>query len=194
MECAPVLKWGVPRTHPRPALQGRIPPHEFTIVHERTHTHPFRHKPEARADTNAHAHMRARTHTHTHAHTHSYTYTHIEAARVEGPAGLECAPVLKWGVPRTHPRPALQGRRHTQLPEARARCKQTRIHIHIHMHTHTLTHTHMTEAARVEGPASWNARLYNGEYPGPTLRFKAGDTLNINLKNTLEPSNDVVRY
>ena len=31
----------------------------------------------------------------------------------------------------------------------------------------------------------FNTRLYNGKFPGPTLRFKAGDTVNVKLKNSL---------
>ncbi|KAL3941294.1 MAG: hypothetical protein SGBAC_004317 [Bacillariaceae sp.] len=34
-------------------------------------------------------------------------------------------------------------------------------------------------------PFTVNARLLNGEYPGPTLRIKPGDTLEINFENNL---------
>ncbi|KNC80804.1 hypothetical protein SARC_06841 [Sphaeroforma arctica JP610] len=42
-------------------------------------------------------------------------------------------------------------------------------------------------ASRIHGPLriEYNTRLYDGEFPGPTLRFKAGDDVNLLLRNEL---------
>lgn len=38
-----------------------------------------------------------------------------------------------------------------------------------------------------------NITGYNGAFPGPTIRVKAGDTLTLNLNNNLEDINNVVK-
>ena len=38
-----------------------------------------------------------------------------------------------------------------------------------------------------------NITGYNGAFPGPTIRVKAGDTLTLNLNNNLENVNNVVK-
>ena len=47
-------------------------------------------------------------------------------------------------------------------------------------------------AARYEGVVSFNTRLFEGQFPGPTIRVRAGDALNVALTNSLGPNNDVV--
>lgn len=41
---------------------------------------------------------------------------------------------------------------------------------------------------------SFNSRLYNGQFPGPTIRIRAGDTFRLKLTNKLEPNIDEVSY
>ena len=45
-------------------------------------------------------------------------------------------------------------------------------------------------AARYEGVVSFNTRLFEGQFPGPTIRVRAGDALNVTLTNSLGPNND----
>ena len=52
-----------------------------------------------------------------------------------------------------------------------------------------LTHsTHSQWLKNLQGPGgiSFNTRLYNGQFPGPTVRIKAGDELQLVLNNKLE--------
>lgn len=55
----------------------------------------------------------------------------------------------------------------------------------------TLDATLTVAVGRVEtGEFSFNARLYNGAMPAPTLEFSAGDTVRLLLENDLEPNAD----
>ena len=44
------------------------------------------------------------------------------------------------------------------------------------------------KAARVEAAGvAFNTRLFDGSYPGPTYRIRAGDKLNVTVVNELGP-------
>lgn len=47
------------------------------------------------------------------------------------------------------------------------------------------------DAAPYHGVVQFNTRLYNGSYPGPTIRVRPGDIARINLINVLGPNEDV---
>ena len=45
----------------------------------------------------------------------------------------------------------------------------------------------LINGASSDSVLEFNSRVYNGKLPGPTLRFKAGDQVNVKLKNSLDP-------
>lgn len=50
------------------------------------------------------------------------------------------------------------------------------------------------DAARFQGPVSFNTRLYDASFPGPTLRIKPGDNVRVLLRNLLGPNIDQDTY